>query len=319
MRRSQLPTAAMCAVLVLAGCNSGGPVDVATSDAPTAAATTPATEPNDPAALKAVTAAAAATADTGSATFTITVATEGTPGEDGVQPISAQGEEDFAAEQRTVTFQSPAGELTAIVDGTDIYVRLPGTEEETWARANLDELIAGDVGFGGPAGLPFRGSADNLLILRDAVTHAAAGQEEDLNGETATRYDLTVDLEQAAQEANEANDTIAAIAEQSGLTQLDMQVWVGEDSLSLADDGLDLIRRVSYSLDLSQADVDIATEDAEVDADPAGVVTVTLDYADFGAHVRIEIPDESQVVDLDEQEIRDSMTVPSGTPSDGTS
>ena len=315
MRRNLLPTAMMSAVFLLAGCNSGGPVDVATTDAPTAAATAPATEPNDPAALQAVTDAAAATADQGSLTFSITVATEGTPGDDGVQPISADGEEDFGAEQRAVTLRSPAGELRAIVDGTDIYVLLPGTEEETWARADLDALIAGDVGFGGPAGLPFRSSADNLFVLRDAVIHAAAGPEEDVNGQNATRYDLTVDLVQASQMAAEANGTMTAVAEQSGLTQLDMQVWVGEDSNSLADEGLHLIRRVSYSLDLSQTDVDVATEDAEVDAEPAGVVTVTLDYADFGAHIRtIMIPDESQVVDLDEQEIRDSFTVPS-TPT----
>jgi hypothetical protein len=315
MRRPVLLTVTMTAVLLLAGCNSDGTMDLA-SEEPTTAATAAASEPNDPAALQAVTDAAAATADQDGATFTITVATEGTPGEDGIQPISAQGEEDFASQQRTVTLSSPAGDLRAIVDGTDIYVQLPGTEEETWARANLDELIAGDVGFGGPAGLPFRSSTDNLMVLRDAVVHASAGEEEDLDGQAATRYDLTVDLEQAAQEAADANDTMAAVAEQSGLTRLDMQVWVGEDSNSLADQGTELIRRVSYSLDLSQADIDAATEAADVDAEPTGVVTVTIDYADFGAHVRIELPDDSQVVDLDEDAIRDSLTVPStATPA----
>jgi hypothetical protein len=316
MGRVLLP-AAVCVALLLTGCNNGGSVDLGASDEPTAAATAEATEPNDPAALQAVTDAAAATAEAGSLTFMLTVATEGTGGEDGTQPLSAEGEDNFGAELRTITFHSPAGDLRGIVDGTDIYVQLPGTEDDMWARANLDELIAGDVGFGGPAGLPFRSSADNLAAVRDAITHATVGGEEDINGQTATRYDLTVDIEQAAQDAADANDTMAALAEQSGVTELDMQVWVGEDSNSLADEGARLIRRVAYSLDLSQADVDVASEEAEVDAEPTGVVTVTLDYADYGAHIRIEIPDDSQVVDLDEQEIRDSMTLPA--PSEATS
>jgi hypothetical protein len=296
MLRVLLPVA-LCAAVLLTACDSGGSVDIAASEgAPTAVATAP----NDPAALQAVTNAAAATAEEGTVHFTVTVETEGTGGADGVQPVSADGEEDFAAEQRHITFHSPAGDLEAIVDGTDIYVQLPGTEDGNWARANLDELISGDVGFGGPAGLPFRSSADNLEVLGDAVTYAASGQEEDLEGEATTRYDLTVDLAQSAQEAAEANDTMAAVAEQSGLRNLAMQVWVGNEGL---------IRRVAYGLDLSQADV--PDEDLGADVEPGGSVTVTLDYADYGAPVAIELPDDSLVVDIDEKVIRGSLTVPS--------
>ena len=311
MRRNLLASVMTSAAVLLAACEgSGTSVDVGSTEVPTAPATTAPSEPNDPAALQAVTDAAAATADEGTVAFTISVATEDTPGVDGTQPISADGEEDFDAEQRHVTFHAPGGDLEAIVDGTDIYVQVPGTEDDTWARADLESLVAGDNGFGGPIGLPFRSSADNLAVLGDSITHAAAGEDEDIDGETATRYDLTVDLEQAAQDAAEANDTMAAVAEQSGLDTLAMQVWVGE---------ADLIRRVAYSLDLSQADLDAASEAGDVDAEPTGVVTVTLDYFDHGAPVTIELPDESSIVDLDEQAIRDSLTLPATPTPDAPS
>lgn len=242
-----------------------------------------------------------ATAEQGTVAFEISIETEGTQGEDGVQPVSAEGTEDFDAEQRTLTFEAPGGQLRAIVDGTDIYVEVPGTEDDTWARVELESLIAGGVGFGGPGGLPFRSATDNLAVLERAVTAISAGDEEDIDGATTTRYDMTVDLALAAEQAAESNATWEALAEQSGLTQLDMQVWL---------DDSDLIRRIAYSLDLSQAEVEAATEDVEVDVAPQGTVTVLVDYFDYGTPVDIEIPAEDNIVDIDEDEVRDSLTVP---------
>lgn len=295
-------------LLVLTACNSTGSETV---DDPTTATTTEASEDvsasettssqTDTAALDRVVEAAEATAEEGTVAFEITIETENTQGEDGQQPLSAQGHEDFQNQQREVTFEAPGGELRALVDDTDVYVEVPGTEDETWARVELDSLVAGGTGFGGPGGLPFRSASDNLVVLESAITGASEGDEEDVRGETATRYDLTVDLEQAAEQAAEANETWEALAAQSGITQLDMQVWV---------DDSDLIRRISYSLDLSQAEVDAATEDAEVDVEPEGTVTVTVEYFDYGTEVDIELPAEDQIVDVDEAQIRDSLTVP---------
>ena len=294
-------------LLVLTACNSSGS---GTTDEPSAPATeasedvsateAPSTE-TDTAALDRVVEAAEATAEEGTVAFEITIETENTQGEDGVQPLSAEGQEDFENQQREVTFEAPGGELRALIDDTDVYVEVPGTEDETWARVELESLVAGGTGFGGPGGLPFRSASDNLRVLESAVTSAAEGEEEDVRGETATRYDLTVDLEQAAEQAAESNETWEALAEQSGITELDMQVWV---------DDSDLIRRIAYSLDLSQAQVDAATEGADVEVQPAGVVTVAVDYFDYGPEVEIELPEEDQIVDVDEEQIRDSLTVP---------
>lgn len=299
--RAHLPIALLVAAMLLAACNDT-PLDTnrRVTEAPSATATASpdAVIGMDDQALDRVVEAAEATAEAGTVRFEITIETSDTPGQDGVQPISAEGEEDFDAQQRAVTFQGAGGELLALIDDTDVYVEVPGTEDDTWARVELDSLVAGDVGFGGPAGLPFRSAADNLQALQSAVVAAAEGGPEDVQDESMTRYDLTVDLTEAAEQAAEANQTWEALAEQSGITELDMQVWV---------DDSDLIRRVAYSLDLSQAEIDAATEGAEVDAAPQGVVTVVVDYFDFGADVEIELPDEDSIVDIDEEEIRDSL------------
>lgn len=272
---------------------------------------------NDDEALARISEAAEATAEEGTVAFALTLETEGTGGEDGVQPVSVQGEEDFEAQQRRLVFEGPSGELESIIDGTDVYVQIPGTEDDNWARIELPDLLAEDAGFGGPAGLPFASSSDNLAVLSESVSSATEAGEEDLDGDSATRYDVVVDLAEAADESQDDTGTLRAIAEQSGVTELDMQVWVDEE---------EHIRRVSYALDLSQADVqadldaevqvtegDEATEaGTEVSAQPQGIVTLTLDYSDFGEEVSIELPSDDQIVDIDEDEIRESFQTSSG-------
>lgn len=309
--------AAMC-VLALAACNTTGSTS-AESQGLGVEPSDEAAEPTereetvselDEDALAAVTDAAANTSEAGTSRFELFVETAGTGGEDGQQPITVQGEEDFEARQRNLTFNGPDGDLGAVVDDTDVYVEVPATEDDDFARIELDALMEDGVGFGGPAGLPFQSAQDNLAVLGDAIKAAAEGPTEDVRGEPATRYDLVVDLEQAAEEAgDDTNATFEALVELSGVTELDMQVWVGEE---------DRISRVSYTLDLSQVDVGAVASEVEeaaseitsedVDVEPSGEVTVTVEYFDYGAELDIEIPAEENVVDIDEQEIEDSFS-----------
>ena len=260
-----------------------------------------ATSASDSEAVTRIAEAAENTVAEGTASFTIALETAGTPGEDGTQPIAAEGEENFTDQQRRLTFIGPDGELEVLVDGTVVYIQVPGTEDETWARAELEELVGDEAGFGGPAGLPFQSPADNLRALGSAVSTASEGGTEDLDGEEVTRYDLTIDLTQLAKQGpdEQANDTFVLLAEQSGITELDMQVWL---------DAEERIRQVAYSLDLSQADVEAATEGVEADVDPQGTLAATVTYDDFGSDVVIEFPAEDSIVDLDEAQIRDSAS-----------
>lgn len=317
MRAPAVAALFLVCALALAACDGSAqaPEDPQTS-APPATPTESSTDVSgtDEEALHRVAEAAANTTEAGTARFEMTVETEGTGTGDGQQPVEVQGEEDFTVSQRSLRFVGPGGELQVVIDDTEVYVQIPATEDDNWARVELEEMMSDGVGFGGPAGLPFQSAADNLAVLGDAVTAVAEAGEEDVRGEPATRYDLVVDLERAAeQSADDTNETFQMLVDESGVTELDMQVWV---------DAEDRINRVAYSLDLSQADVEemaseIASEDIEAEA--SGVVTVTVEYFDFGETLAIEIPDEDSVVDVDEDAIRESMgagtTGPTASPT----
>ena len=304
----------------LAGCNTTGSssaesegVDVETTATADVGASEGASERTvtglDEDAVTAVTEAAANTTEAGTSRFELFIETEGTGAGDGTQPVTVQGEEDFEDRLRELTFVGPDGDLAVIVDDTDVYVEVPATEDEDWARIELDALTEDSVGFGGPAGLPFQSPQDNIAVLGDAITAAAEGDIEDVRGTQSTRYDLVVDLEAAAEQAaDDANETFDAVVEQSGLTELDMQVWVDDE---------ERVSRVSYTLDLAQADIEeaaseiaseVASEEVgDVDVEATGAVTVTVEYFDYGIPLDIEIPAEEDVVDIDEDEIRDSF------------
>jgi hypothetical protein len=305
MRHHSLAALLAALALVLAACN-GATTDQAADDADT---DTPVTEQEtaDPApegdvdddALERIAEAAQNTIDEGTARFSIEITSAGTAGQDGTQPVSVEGEEDFEAELRRMTFEGPQGELEMIVDGTTMYIELPATEDDQWLRLELEELVQGEAGFGGPGGVPSQNPRDNLEILSSAARDAQEAGEEDVDGEATTRYDLVIDLDQAADTAEpDTEEALERMRSQTGLQTFDMSVWVDED---------DRIRRISYTLDLGQAQVEETTEEGQVEADPEGEITVTVDYYDFGGDVNIEVPDDDQVIDADEEQIRQSF------------
>lgn len=251
-----------------------------------------------------ITAAAQNTVAEGSARFTVTFESAGTPADDGTQPLRIEGESDFESDLRRMVFHGPQGELEMVVDGSVIYLQLPATEQEQWARLDLAAFAEDGGTFGDSSGLPFQDPADNLAILEDAATSVEESGEETIDGESTTRYDVTVDLTRAADEADpQVRDDLRAALQESGIDTLDMTVWI---------DGEDRIRRIAYTVDLDQAEVD----EEGVEAEGQGEVTVTVEYFDFGATLDIEVPSDDQVVDIDEEAIRDSMGSPSGGSGD---
>lgn len=327
MRTRTLLLVLLALALAVAGCQTG---DTDTDDG---AAESPSPSDADEG-LERISQAAENTVDEGTARFTMTVGTGDTAGTDtgtdgaggdaSTMTLEAEGEENFEEELRRLVVQGPQGELEIVVDGSEVYLQLPATEEEQWARMDLDELADDNgVGFGGPVGVPFQDSRSNLEILQDVTGEVNEVGEEDVRGDTTTHYELTIDLEEAAAQAEaEAGATLEQLSEQTGLEELDMQVWISED---------DLIRRVAYSVDLSEiqvdqgagadgtngddSDMDTTTDPdgepgADVQADPQDTVTVTVEYYDFGTELDIEVPDDENVIDLDEEQLRQSFGQP---------
>jgi hypothetical protein len=299
--------ALLAALVALAACETAPDDVVVEEPTPTPAATpdvdTPEAEADDEA-LERIADAAANTVEEGTARFSIALETEDTPGAEGRQPLAAEGEEDFTEQRRRLTFEGPQGQLEMLIDRSDVYIQLPATEDDDWLRVQLDALLDEDVGFGGPGGLPFQSPRNNLEILRQAATSATEAGEDDVDGEDTTRYEVTLDLEATAAEAEEdVRATLEETVSRTGVDQLDATVWVDEQ---------DRIRRITYTLDLGQVDVEAEVqtdtpeaEDVEVEA--RGTVTVTIDYHAFGVPVDVELPDPDQVIDLDEEELRETF------------
>jgi hypothetical protein len=279
-------------------------------DGGTAATTTSTTEDDagtsgrdvDQDVLDRVADAVEATVDEGTARFTVTVETEGTGTDaDGQQPIDVEGEVDFDNDRRLITLSGDQGELDVIIDGSTAYLELPATEGDDWMRIDLEALFDEEIGVGGPAAIPFQSPEENLRVLEGSAVHAAEVGEETVGGEDTTRYELVIDLRAAAEEStDDVQEAIDATVERTGLDELEMEVWIDDD---------DLIRRVAYTLDLEQAEVRESEEetDATVEVDPEGAVRVVFEYSDFGTDVDIELPDDANVVDLDEDAVRDAV------------
>jgi hypothetical protein len=265
----------------------------------------------DDAVVERVAEAAERTVDEGSARFTIEATSEGT-GFDG-ESIEIEGEVDFDAGQRRLIFSGQDGELEMIVDGSEVYLELPATEDDDWVRVDLDLLFDTEVGTGGPGGIPFQDPTDNLRVLGAAVIEASEEGSEQIGGEDTTRHRLVIDLVDAAEEStDDAREAAERLAEQTGLQEIEMEVWIGDDD--------DLIHRISYVLDLGDVRVEETEDDADaaVEADPEGRLIVTVDYRDFGTDLDIELPAEDQIIDLDEDAIRETLGDLGGGSTGGT-
>lgn len=287
MRTRTLLVALSALALAVAACGDGEPGGRATgSPVPT--------ETADDEVLARIAEAAQNTVEEGTVRFTLTVKNERGGSDDASAAVAAEGEEDFDAGLRRLVVQGPQGELEMIVNGSTLDLQLPATEEDQWARVELEELVAdGDIGFGGPADVPFQDSRRNLDVLRDVTGDVRQVGEADVQGEPATHYDVRIDLDTATAQVEEPDPAAEKMAERTGVQQLDTQVWVSED---------DLVRRVAYTVDLDEAAVD-----DDVEADLQGTVTVTVEYFDFGAAIDIERPEDDAVIDFDEGQLRESL------------
>jgi hypothetical protein len=283
-------------------------VDAALEDTPPPAPDTPEPAPDTPdptvalddEALERIADAAANTVDEGTARFTVTVETQDVTGTEGRQTVQADGEADFNADRRSLEFPLQQGTMRAIVDDAALYAQLPDTAGDQWARVQLDDVVRDDVALRGPGVLLVESPRDNLEMLRDLASDAREVGRDDVGGAATTHYELTIDLDRASDTARDrVPRTLDRYRQQAGESQIDMEVWVDDDD--------DVIRRIAYTLDLAQADVDVETDDQGLDTEPRGTLTVEIEYFDFGAPVDISVPDAQQVIDLDMELLRRSM------------
>lgn len=252
------PALVLAALLLLAGCRGASPQDLLD---------------RAPGALE----------DAATSRFEMRVSAVG----DGVDSaFAATGEQDLAA--GTLRMETELGldatRTETLVVGEVVYLRSPLFElftgdPDAWVRVDMEEAgraggldldaLVGDNT--GPAALvhQLRGAADDIEELGSA----------EVRGVATRHLRVVVDTDRAIDQSPAATrEQLRAFAEASGLpTTYPMEVWIDDDAL---------IRRVRT--------------DVEVEDESAGPVTqqTTLELFDFGLSVRIEPPDEDEVVDM---------------------
>jgi len=228
----------------------------------------------------------AADAFTGRIEMTFTIG-----GTDGEVAFGGVGAFDTQARRTTLLLDLGAVDegldepLEIVVDGDVTYLRLPMlaslTGEAGWLSVTADDLDQA----GGAIGLP-GGGTDPTQIL-EALRGAGAVEEvgpQDVRGVATTRYDATIDLATALDEAPaDERGRIEAQLDELGATLEDLPVSVWIDAEGLA-------RRVQIELDSGALGI----------AEGDGQLTMTLELFDYGEPVQIAVPALADVTAFDE-------------------
>lgn len=194
-----------------------------------------------------------------------------------------------------VDFASGAQELSLSMMGIDMemrvidgvmYLRMPdvarpsrvGTE---WIGFPI-EAAEGAVGAGANPMASMQNGAAMLHALRGISSDVDELGEEEINGQDATGYRVTVDMAKAIEqlpedrraEARASLDQMAA----TGMDEWPMDVWLNDDGLPV---------RMSTDIDLPAGDLGEGAS-----------MQVEIDYVDFGADLVIEAPPTAEVTQL---------------------
>jgi hypothetical protein len=290
MRRLILTLVLAGSALAFAACGGGGG-DSEGHGAATAGGDT---------AASVLAAAATSAADAGSSRVTFTITTQ-IPQQEAPITFKGEGEFDYVQQIGKVTYDFSellaasgldAGNEPAqvIVDKTTFYMKFPLLtglipEGKPWIKFDLEAI-------GQEQGLDLsqlqqlnQGDPSQILgYLRGAGTVEDLGTET-IDGVETTHYRAIVDLDRVVSQAPaelrpQVQKQIDLLKEQSGITELPIEVWVDADGLP---------RRVTYSFDLSLTDPESKTS-----------TILTMDFADYGLDVTVEPPPASEVTDVTE-------------------
>lgn len=285
--------------LALAGCSGSGEDATDSSASPSAAASPSASSsgsggatPTGAAtgsseAAQAVAESLAAARDAGTGAFDFSSQTDA-----GGQTVVATGQGTFDAGSQALDLQLSSqlpgqGEVALElrqVDGTAYVSGLPGQPADRWVSVSLEEL--------GAAGGPLGGAdpSQQLALLEQAGDVEEVGAE-DVGGTPTTRYRGEVDLEAAAEAAQQEGadlDQLRRQYAQLGLSTIPFDLYVGEDGLPV---------RTATTVETSSGDQQVSSDS-------------TVDFSGWGTDVRVEAPEGA--VPLSELQRSATPTTPGG-------
>ena len=221
-------------------------------------------------AAESIRAASQNSTDAGTVSFEMSIELSGAPG--AAFETKAEGVYDFDNGQMQMALDLLGQEITAVMDGNTMYMKMPFTGDK-WVKQDLTELTGGN---------PLEGGAQDptqvLSWLMGAGEDVEDLGEAEVRGETVRRYRALVNLRDALEQFDgEQRENMEMALEALGQDEVEIDVWVNGDALPV---------RVQYELSFANSDIE-ALDDA--------VMKFTMDYFDWGQPVEIEVPDPSEV------------------------
>lgn len=243
-----LPLAVLgAAAVVFAGCSSGSSANAA----------------------EAVRAASQNSTEAGSVSFEMKIEISGAPG--AAFDTEAEGVYDFEKRQMQMVMDVLGQEMTAVLDGSTMYLKMPFLGEE-WVKQDIEEV----------AGASLEGGQDPTQVLNWLSASGDDVEElgrDEIRGENATHYRALVNLRDGLDDLGaEQREALEQALEMIGEDELEIDVWVNDDGLPV---------RVRYEMAFTNSGIE-QLEDA--------VMKFSLEYFDWGKPVRIDLPDPNEVV-----------------------
>lgn len=207
--------------------------------------------------------------------------------------VTGSGVVDFVGRRGSMTMSAEAPsegslEFEIVFDGTVLYEKfppelaseLPGGK--TWVKIDLGTL--GEVA-GVDLSQVIEGSPSDptqaLQLLLGASRNVSDLGTEKVRGVDTIHYRLSIDVNRVAEQAPEAaRDSYRAVIEMLKTPVIPAEVWV---------DGQSLLRKMTFTETIASGP---GAAEGEV------TVQMTMEYYDFGVPVDIEVPPESEVVDI---------------------
>ncbi|GLW95318.1 hypothetical protein [Actinokineospora globicatena] len=193
---------------------------------------------------------------------------------------SMTGEGDFtfgATPNMQMAMKTPDGDVELRLIGTLMYVKTPTEVEpgKSWVKLDLTDKDNPLVAMLGKS-LEQARQVDPAatLVQLASVGEITAVKAEDVNGEKATRYSVTVDTAKLKGKAGEMGMEEASVAEleKIGVKSIPADIWINGDDLP-----------VRYRMELPVQ---------------SQKVTIQADYTDWGKAVQITEPPAAEVAEL---------------------
>jgi endonuclease YncB( thermonuclease family) len=272
--RLRAATVALLAGVLLAACGTAGDSGSSGSEA------------RQQSPVEALTLASAKTTQAKTAKLAFTVATSGTGAQAGT--VNGEGVADFDAHKVQMTMNAGSERVEMVMDGTTIYLQVPGQQLEpgkSWLKLDLKAMgTAAGKDLANLASGAGNDPTQALALLQGASTDVREVGTERVRGTETTHYKATIDLRKAAeQQGPEARKQLDRLLQQAEVQSLPADVWVDDQGR---------LRKMQYALKMMAK--------ASDQGQGSATVNTTVELFDFGTTAKVEPPPAGQVADFAE-------------------